>query len=320
MYFYNKISYLFLRSKKVKSLEYAKDYDIISKTYDNLWIRKMGKYTREMLSKIDFNKDYSLLDLACGTGYIIEEALKKEKPSGIVGIDNSKGMLNIAKKRFKTGNVKFILGDILEEIKKLPDDSFDIITCGWALAYVNKKDLIREIHRLLKKNGQVGIIVNRKKTIKIIEDAFMKLMEMYPNKVKIINDIRFKLPKDCNHIRKLLENNHLSWSDGWDKEQTFTFKNIPSDSVPSFFREFSAPVKLYHDLTRDELAFLMANDSDEFNKWDAAQTLFFDEIKQFVQNLQTDTEPVVDPGLISAFKCALKDKNTNMLFLSRNTI
>jgi aminopeptidase N len=57
--------------------------------------------------------------------------------------------------------------------------------------------------------------------------------------------------------------------------QTFTFKNVPSKPVPSILRGFSAPVKLTvePELDTDELLFLLANDSDEFNRWEAAQKI-----------------------------------------------
>ena len=57
--------------------------------------------------------------------------------------------------------------------------------------------------------------------------------------------------------------------------QMFTFKNVPSKPVPSILRGFSAPVKLTvePELDTDELLFLLANDSDEFNRWEAAQKI-----------------------------------------------
>ena len=57
--------------------------------------------------------------------------------------------------------------------------------------------------------------------------------------------------------------------------QTFTFKNVPSKPVPSILRGFSAPVKLTvePELDTDDLLFLLANDSDEFNRWEAAQKI-----------------------------------------------
>ena len=55
--------------------------------------------------------------------------------------------------------------------------------------------------------------------------------------------------------------------------QSFTFDNVSAPVVPSVLRKFSAPVQMRHELDDDQLAFLMANDSDEFNRWDAAQKL-----------------------------------------------
>ena len=57
--------------------------------------------------------------------------------------------------------------------------------------------------------------------------------------------------------------------------QTFTFKNVPSKPVPSILRGFFGPVKLTvePELDTDDLLFLLANDSDEFNRWEAAQKI-----------------------------------------------
>lgn len=54
--------------------------------------------------------------------------------------------------------------------------------------------------------------------------------------------------------------------------QHFTFINVPCQPVPSFLRDFSAPVRLNHDWSSEELAFLMAHDADAFNRWEAANT------------------------------------------------
>ncbi|MGC6516735.1 MAG: aminopeptidase N [Candidatus Puniceispirillaceae bacterium] len=43
--------------------------------------------------------------------------------------------------------------------------------------------------------------------------------------------------------------------------------------VPSLLRDFSAPVRLFDDLTNEERLHLMACDSDLFNRWDSAQKL-----------------------------------------------
>src|SRR5690606_31396085 len=57
------------------------------------------------------------------------------------------------------------------------------------------------------------------------------------------------------------------------RSQTFLFRNVMEKPVPSILRNFSAPVVLEYDYTDAELAFLMAHDSDAFNRWEAGQRL-----------------------------------------------
>ncbi|MEE9547445.1 MAG: aminopeptidase N [Hyphomicrobium sp.] len=54
------------------------------------------------------------------------------------------------------------------------------------------------------------------------------------------------------------------------RKQTFRFADVPTRPVPSLLRQFSAPVNVTIDLSDDDVAFLMANDSDPFNRWQAA--------------------------------------------------
>ncbi len=56
-------------------------------------------------------------------------------------------------------------------------------------------------------------------------------------------------------------------------QQTFRFTDVNEKPVPSMLRNFSAPVVLEYDYSEDELAFLMAHDSDAFNRWEAGQRL-----------------------------------------------
>jgi len=56
-----------------------------------------------------------------------------------------------------------------------------------------------------------------------------------------------------------------------EKRQTITFKNIPDRPVLSVNRGFGALIILHTDQTDDDLAFLMAHDSDPFARWEAGQ-------------------------------------------------
>ena len=55
------------------------------------------------------------------------------------------------------------------------------------------------------------------------------------------------------------------------RSETFRFRDVPTAPVPSLLRGFSAPVNLTIELSDRDLEFLMANDSDLYNRWQAAQ-------------------------------------------------
>ncbi len=89
------------------------------------------------------------------------------------------------------------------------------------------------------------------------------------------------------------------------KEQVFIFNHVQSRPVVSLLRGFSAPVKIITSRSRSELAFLFANDSDDFNRWNAGQELALDIILDLVKQHKTETELKLDDDYISAFKKTL---------------
>ncbi|MCB9874386.1 MAG: aminopeptidase N [Planctomycetaceae bacterium] len=56
-------------------------------------------------------------------------------------------------------------------------------------------------------------------------------------------------------------------------QQSWGFTGLGERPVASLLRGFSAPVRLKMDRDERQLAFLMAHDSDTFNRWDAGQTV-----------------------------------------------
>ncbi|UWQ90038.1 aminopeptidase N [Rhodobacteraceae bacterium M382] len=55
--------------------------------------------------------------------------------------------------------------------------------------------------------------------------------------------------------------------------QSFSFEGLSARPVPSILRDFSAPVILDRDTSNGERAFLLAHDTDPFNRWDAGNAL-----------------------------------------------
>jgi aminopeptidase N len=92
-------------------------------------------------------------------------------------------------------------------------------------------------------------------------------------------------------------------------EQTFVFEGVGECPVPSLLRGFSAPVRLQCDLGRDDLYALMSRDGDGFVRWDSAQQLALGVIAEIQQQIETKTEPSVDPLLVEAYGKLLEDES-----------
>ena len=90
-----------------------------------------------------------------------------------------------------------------------------------------------------------------------------------------------------------------------DEERTFEFTGVDEQPVPSLFRGFSAPVKLELERTSAELAFLMAHDSDSFNRWDAGQELAKGVVLGLARDHAAGRALQVEPALVDAFRRVL---------------
>lgn len=92
-----------------------------------------------------------------------------------------------------------------------------------------------------------------------------------------------------------------------ESSQTFVFDNIDSPPVPSLLREFSAPVKLDYQWDDAQLAFLMRHASNDFSRWDAAQSLLAIYIKRHVTHHQQGQPISLPLSVVEAFRIVLLD-------------
>jgi aminopeptidase N len=90
-----------------------------------------------------------------------------------------------------------------------------------------------------------------------------------------------------------------------EAEQSFSFSNLHEKPVVSLLREFSAPIKLKHELTQEELLFLLRYEADGYAKWDAAQNLALSCIQDSLQ--QPANKWQIPSALVAAFKHVLLD-------------
>jgi aminopeptidase N len=107
-----------------------------------------------------------------------------------------------------------------------------------------------------------------------------------------------------------------------NKRQQFEFKNVEEKPVLSILQGYSAPVRLHFDRDDKELAFCMAHESDDFNRWEAGQQLSSRLILSIVDSIQSletlAAETLVLPDYyIDACKKTLLDDKLDKALIAR---
>ncbi|MEB6534666.1 aminopeptidase N [Pantoea stewartii subsp. indologenes] len=93
--------------------------------------------------------------------------------------------------------------------------------------------------------------------------------------------------------------------------QTFTFDNVYFQPVPSLLREFSAPVKLDYKWSDAQLTFLMRHASNDFSRWDAAQSLLATYLRLNVARHQQGQHLSLPLHVADAFRTVLLDADSD---------
>lgn len=91
--------------------------------------------------------------------------------------------------------------------------------------------------------------------------------------------------------------------------ETVVFEGIEKEPIPSLLRNFSAPVKLTYDYSTEQLLFLLAHDSDGFNRWEAGQTLSLRVLQGMILKYQNKEPLVLSEQFIEVFRSILRNKS-----------
>jgi aminopeptidase N len=77
--------------------------------------------------------------------------------------------------------------------------------------------------------------------------------------------------------------------------QTVRFFDVPSGTVPSLLRDFSAPVIVDYPYTDAELAVLARHDEDHCSRWDALQRLLLGDLSSAADALEDGQRVLINP-------------------------
>ena len=118
----------------------------------------------------NFDNSKKILDLGCGTGVLIEKLLNNGM--NVVGMDLSEDMLSLAFEKTRAyPQEKSLL--LQGDSEALPFDNkrFDLIACLGVIAFLKDEGLaIKEMHRILRKNGILILSFRNKYTLSTFFD------------------------------------------------------------------------------------------------------------------------------------------------------
>ena len=126
---------------------------VLSMNVDRLWWWRAARAMRHVLRK----PGARALDLCCGTGDMARALRKQAADSEIVGADFSHGMLTRGKQKLSGNRIYAAEADAL----RLPfsDQSFDVVISAFGFRNLANYDAgLREIYRVLRPEGQMGIL------------------------------------------------------------------------------------------------------------------------------------------------------------------
>ena len=102
-----------------------------------------------------------------------------------------------------------------------------------------------------------------------------------------------------------------------EKQQRFEFLNVEEKPVLSILQGYSAPVKLNFEREDEELAFCMAHESDDFNRWEAAQQLSSRLILSMVESINKGDDLSLPGYYVDACRKTLLDHDLDKALIAR---
>lgn len=179
-----RVGILALSGKWFDPSQIRKDYDDLATHYDDSWLIHLKETTGSLISILPpiLRSNTTLLDLGCGTGWSTRQLADRYPDTNVIGVDLSPGMLQEARKRTEgIKNVHLLEGDLLIDLQKREADSVDMIFSAWAIGYSDPDQFVREAFRVLRKDGLLAVVVNKRDTLPAVFDAYRKTMYRFPH-------------------------------------------------------------------------------------------------------------------------------------------
>ena len=128
-----------------------------ARAYETLFVSAlMAPFAPIVAEAAGVREGAHVLDVACGTGIVTREALRRAGPSGrVVGLDRNPGMLVVAREHAPSIEWR----DGHAEALPFPDASFDAVTSQFGLMFMDRPRALDEMRRVLRPGGRLVVAV-----------------------------------------------------------------------------------------------------------------------------------------------------------------
>ena len=132
------------------------------------------QWAAELLAKLVLSGDEAVLDIGCGEGKITAEIAKSVPKGRVVGIDNSKQLIKLAKNYFPKEQQPNLCLMWMDAQKLTFHEEFDVVFSNAAFHWVlDQKSVLIGVKNSLKSGGRVLFQMAGKGNAKAIFDILM---------------------------------------------------------------------------------------------------------------------------------------------------
>lgn len=176
-----------------------------------------------------------ILDLACGDGILLERLSRSRfKHSKLIGVDMSRGELDVAQTRLANRGVQLFEG----RAQKIPlaDKSVDFVLCHMAFMLMDSiEEVVSEIYRILKQGGTFSAVVGGGYKETLAMKTFLSLLDaaLKDEGKTWLKDLGDKRTRSEAGLRSLFFKSEFL-QPGVVNEFTIQFHDLP-ENLMSFF-------------------------------------------------------------------------------------
>jgi ubiquinone/menaquinone biosynthesis C-methylase UbiE len=133
----------------------VKEYSRLAEVYDKKWSFYIESTTRETIARLSLRPTDRILDIGCGTGYLLHQLSAAFPDEQLSGIDPVPEMLAIARSRLSAA---IELHEAWAEHLPFAAEQFDVVVSCNMFHYIDQPiAALREVGRVLRSGGQLII-------------------------------------------------------------------------------------------------------------------------------------------------------------------